>query len=147
MEMLNIRSIARHQQLVKVDPVEISDGHSRVRIRVSASESGGASLVHAVTAAGASIDTAPTATVDGTSMVVKSEGLGRFRRGHPARAEEAVRPGDVVSEGQPLALLQMGDVYSSVNSPVAGTVESVMVKDGQRIDYGMPPFRLKQEGH
>ena len=47
-----------------------------------------------------------------------------------------VKPGDVVKEGQTLAILEAMKMENEVVSHVAGTVKAVYVKEGQEVDSG-----------
>ena len=47
-----------------------------------------------------------------------------------------VKPGDAVEEGQPLVIIESMKMEMPVESPAAGTVESVTVTEGQPVDEG-----------
>lgn len=148
METSDIRHIARHQHLRKVDLVEVNDGRNRVRILVHAADIGASQHIGAVSQVAARLPTTVPVTDSGAPCVkIKAESLGILRRVHPSRPETRVEPGDAVVKGQPLALLQVGDAYTSVCAPSSGVVESVLAEEGQRIDYGTPLFLLKSGGH
>jgi acetyl-CoA carboxylase biotin carboxyl carrier protein len=143
METSDIRDIARQQHLRKVDLVELNDGRSWVRIRVRAANAGPSQHAGAVSHP-VSVPAPGSAT---QVITVKATSLGILRCAHPSRPQMRIESGDAVVEGQPLALLQVGDAYTSVSAPSAGIVEGVLAEEGQRIDYGMPLFLLKIAGH
>ena len=141
MESPNVREIARHQHLRQVELVELRDGQSHVRIVIRASradvrqshpEQPGRSQASGVSAPGPA-----------EGVIVKSEGLGVLRLSHPMRVPVCVQPGDTVVAGQTMALLQLGDVYTAVVAPREGIIDTVLVSEGERIDFGKPLFRLK----
>jgi len=47
-----------------------------------------------------------------------------------------VKPGDTVEEGQTLVIIESMKMEMPVESPKAGTVESVVVAEGQPVDEG-----------
>lgn len=47
-----------------------------------------------------------------------------------------VRPGDAVSKGQPLILIDSMKVEFEVKSPRTGTVDKVLVKEGKQLEMG-----------
>ena len=47
-----------------------------------------------------------------------------------------VKPGDAVEEGQPLVIIESMKMEMPVESPAAGTVESVTVTEGQPVEEG-----------
>ena len=53
-----------------------------------------------------------------------------------------VKVGDVVSEGQTVAILESMNMEMPVESPVAGTVTAVLVKEGASVEEGAPLVEL-----
>jgi acetyl-CoA carboxylase biotin carboxyl carrier protein len=49
-----------------------------------------------------------------------------------------VKPGDRVSEGQTLLIIEAMKVMNPIKSPRAGTVRSVLVKNAEPVEYGQP---------
>jgi acetyl-CoA carboxylase biotin carboxyl carrier protein len=47
-----------------------------------------------------------------------------------------VKAGDTVAEGQPLVIIESMKMEMPVESPAAGTVESVAVTEGQPVEEG-----------
>lgn len=118
-----IRQIARQQRQRCVEIVcSATEGHS-VRIRIAPD------------------DTAPVPAKP-ERIIVRSENLGNAVLGGPLVPGSVWQPGDCVDEGQVLALVELGDERRAVLSPAQATVNAVLVKAGQRVDYGMPLFEL-----
>lgn len=132
MDIADIREFARHQHLRGVEMVEIREDQRLVRIRVAAA--------HPLPDEAAPVP--PTQAPHAEGLTARSEALGLLRRSHPVRLPTAIEVGDAVDEGQLLALLELGDTLTAVNAPGRGIVESVLAEEGQRVDYGMPLFRL-----
>lgn len=51
---------------------------------------------------------------------------------------EFVKPGDKVSEGQTLLLIEAMKTFNPVHAPKSGTVTSILVADGQPIEFDQP---------
>ncbi len=54
----------------------------------------------------------------------------------------AVKPGDKVTVGQQLCALEAMKMKNAIRSPREGTIASVEVQDGQRVNYGEVLFRF-----
>lgn len=55
-----------------------------------------------------------------------------------------VNKGDLVSEGQPVAIIEAMKMETNIISPVAGTVKSILVKEGQQVVAGELVFELEK---
>ena len=53
-----------------------------------------------------------------------------------------VKVGDTVTEGQTVVILESMKMEMPVESPSAGTVSSVLVKEGQSVEEGAPLVEL-----
>lgn len=134
--MLNsdqIREIARHQRLRGVEVVGVKGDHGSVSIRIAA----------AVTAAASGNPGAAVPLVVATKAItVRSDRLGTvILSGRPDLAKP-LQGGDAVDKGQVLALVELGEEAGAVVAPANGILGAVLVRDGQRADYGMPMFEL-----
>ena len=54
-----------------------------------------------------------------------------------------VRLGEAVSEGQPLLIIEAMKVMNPIPAPEAGTVEAILINDGQPVEYGEPLLVLR----
>jgi len=54
-----------------------------------------------------------------------------------------VQPGDTVSEGQTLMIIEAMKVMNALPSPRAGRVVQVLVQDGQPVEFGEPLLILE----
>ncbi|CAN7376279.1 hypothetical protein LJR039_002148 [Pseudorhodoferax sp. LjRoot39] len=89
------------------------------------------------------VATLPAAAPPAEPMAVRARATGLWRGAHPLRPQERCAPGQQLAAGQAIGLLQVGCAYLAVTTPVAGTVQAVLVQDGARVDYGMPLLYLK----
>ena len=66
--------------------------------------------------------------------------VGTFYRRPAADAEPFVSPGDIVSEGDTLCLIEAMKVMNEINAEEAGRVRRVLADDGEAVEYGQPLF-------
>jgi acetyl/propionyl-CoA carboxylase alpha subunit/acetyl-CoA carboxylase carboxyltransferase component len=85
--------------------------------------------------------------VDGVSHTLTRDDGGLVRCDWPAFVVSlSVAPGDVVREGDPLAVLESMKMESTVSAPFAGVVTSVEVTANTQVDAGTPLLRIRSTG-
>ncbi len=57
-----------------------------------------------------------------------------------------VRPGDTVTYGQPLLVLEAMKMKNHIRAPIEGTVTAVHVREGEQVAYGTPLVELQGRG-
>lgn len=77
--------------------------------------------------------------------VVTASSVGAFLHAHPLHEAPVVRPGERVTAGQDLGLLQIGPLLLPVDAPVAGRVSLVHVETGRAVGYGTALFDLRAD--
>ncbi len=126
-----IRRLAALLQETGLGEIEYSEGDLRIRIaRAGAGAPAAASpALAAAVEVEASDDHAPedavTAPMVGTVYVSPEPGAAPF-----------VRPGDVVTEGQTLLLIEAMKTFNPIRAPRAGRVMRVLVADTTPVEYG-----------
>lgn len=75
--------------------------------------------------------------------VVKSPLVGVFYCASSPEAEPYVTKGDVVKKGQVLGIVEAMKLMNEIECEFEGTVEEVLVTNGQMVEYGQPLFRIK----
>ena len=58
-------------------------------------------------------------------------------------AEPFVKTGDKVKKGQTLLIIEAMKVMNPIPAPEAGTVEAILINDGQPVEYGEPLLVLR----
>jgi acetyl-CoA carboxylase biotin carboxyl carrier protein len=69
---------------------------------------------------------------------VKSPMVGTVYLSSQPGAAPFVKPGDRVSAGQTLMIVEAMKVMNPIAAPRAGAVKSVLVDDGAPVEYGQP---------
>lgn len=87
------------------------------------------------------VDTLPT-TVERAPTMVTAHLVGIF---HPA-PKEPVAEGMIIRDRQVLGQIESMRLMNDCVAPSAGKIVSVLVEDGQPVEYGQPLFLIDPEG-
>ena len=116
-----------------------------------------ASASPAETKASAPVDPEPTITpseepapaaeppVPDGYHAIRSPMVGTFYRRPSPEAAPFVEPGTKVGAGDPLCLIEVMKLYTTVESTVHGTVASVLAEDGSLVEFNQQLFSIKVE--
>ena len=69
--------------------------------------------------------------------------MGTFYAGPSPEGEPFVKVGDQVKKGQVLGIIEAMKLMNEVESDYDGTVEAVLVKNEQMVEYGQPLFVIR----
>ncbi|MDH3681826.1 MAG: ATP-grasp domain-containing protein [Acidimicrobiia bacterium] len=84
--------------------------------------------------------------VDGIALRVSRDAAGLVRTPAPALVVSiAVEPGDVVADGEAVAVVESMKMETALTSPIAGTVREVYVTANTQVDAGTPLLRLDSD--
>ena len=72
----------------------------------------------------------------------KSPMVGVFYASDQEGGEPLTKPGDQVKEGQVLGIVEAMKLMNEIKAEYSGTVEEVLVENGQMVEYGQPLFRI-----
>ena len=144
-----------------IDTVEIRRGGTRVRISktpppapvrteaeaepvagavASAASGDGASAAPAAsTVAG---DSAAREQAAATLVEIKSPMVGTFYRAGAPGAPPYVDTGQRISEGDTLCIIEAMKLMNEFESDISGTIEEILVEDGEPVEYGQVLFRV-----
>ncbi len=77
-------------------------------------------------------------------ITVESPMVGTFYRAPAPTAEPFVREGDLVSKGTVLCIIEAMKLMNEIEAEVSGRVASIVVENGQPVEYGQPLLLLEQ---
>jgi acetyl-CoA carboxylase biotin carboxyl carrier protein len=97
------------------------------------------SLRRPVNAAPSASAAASGAQAEPTTLAIASPLVGIFR--------PSVTPGDAVEPGQSIGAIEALGMPTSVEAPQSGTVEDLLVADGDAVEYGQPLLILRRTPH
>ncbi|MGE0724126.1 MAG: acetyl-CoA carboxylase biotin carboxyl carrier protein [Alphaproteobacteria bacterium] len=131
-----VRTLARLLDETGLTEIEAQSGDQRIRVARQPAAVAGAA--HAAPAA-----PAEAAAPSGAAQVehpgaVKSPMVGTVYLSSQPGAAPFVRPGDRVSAGQTLMIVEAMKVMNPIAAARAGTVKAVLVDDGAPVEYGQP---------
>ena len=80
-----------------------------------------------------------------TGVLVESPSVGLFWRAPSPGAPPFVEPGNRVSVGDTLAIVEVMKLMNHIGAPAAGTVSAILAENGARVDYGQPLIAIDPE--
>jgi acetyl-CoA carboxylase biotin carboxyl carrier protein len=133
-----IRELANLLTETGLTEIEVEHDTTRIRVaRTPAPVAQVASVTAAVTPAPKSEPAAPASAKSQTGAVLSPMVGTAFRAPEPG-GKPYVEIGDRVREGQTLLIVEAMKTMNQIPAPRAGIVTSVLVEDGQPVEYGEP---------
>ena len=83
----------------------------------------------------------PAAAEDGE--VIASPIVGTFYRAPSPDSPPFVNVGDTVGPETVVCIVEAMKVFNEIKAECAGTIEKVMVRNGESVEYGQPMFRVR----
>ena len=78
--------------------------------------------------------------------LVKSPIVGTFYRANAPDAKAFANPGDRVTKGQVLCIVEAMKLMNEIESDSDGEILEVLVANGQPVEYGEPLFKIRTSG-
>ncbi len=75
--------------------------------------------------------------------IVTSPMVGTFYRAASPEAQAFVEIGSVVKSGAPLCIIEAMKLMNEVESELGGRIVSILVENGQPVEYGEPLFHIE----
>jgi acetyl-CoA carboxylase biotin carboxyl carrier protein len=75
---------------------------------------------------------------------VKSPMVGTFYRAPSPEADPYVEVGDAVKEDTTICIIEAMKVMNEIKAEMEGTVQEILVSNGEAVEYGQPLFLLKR---
>jgi acetyl-CoA carboxylase biotin carboxyl carrier protein len=148
---MDLRKLKKLIDLVQesgIGEIEITEGEEKVRI----SRQGPAAPAPLVMAAPAAIAVpaggpaaaAPAAAPEAPKgHTLKSPMVGTFYRAPSPGAPPFVEVGQSVTKGQTLCIIEAMKLLNEIESDASGVVKSILVENGQPVEYGQPLFVIE----
>jgi acetyl-CoA carboxylase biotin carboxyl carrier protein len=134
-----IRSLATLLNENNLSEIEIEQ--QGIRVRVARNLTYNAAFASAIPAAGYNLGPgapAPAAAAERHPGTVTSPMVGTAYRAPEPGAASFVEIGTVVREGQTLLIVEAMKTMNQIPAPKAGKVVSILVENGQPVEYGEP---------
>ena len=78
-------------------------------------------------------------------VTIRSPMVGTFYRAPSPDADPFVEEGDVVQEGDVLCIIEAMKVMNEIKAEFSGTIEKIVVENGQAVEYGEVLFLVRPE--
>jgi acetyl-CoA carboxylase biotin carboxyl carrier protein len=85
----------------------------------------------------------PVETSDAGLHIVKAPLVGTFYGSPAPGAEPFVSPGDHVSKGQVIGIVEAMKLMNEIESDAAGEIVKCLVSNGQPVEYGQPLYSIR----
>ena len=139
-----------------IEELELEKSGVRLRIRRASNHAGPMTLAAAAAAAAATAGaelpaiSVPAASaevvqaVEGDLFYIKSPIVGTFYQSPSPTSEAFVSVGDFIDKGAVVCIIEAMKLMNEIEADVAGEVVSVLVENGQPVEYGERLFAIRQ---
>lgn len=154
--MLDIEKIRQLVEMMVTNDVAemtLRDGELEVKLRRSNSNPGGAPSISVQPRGGAGAgqnpETVPAVTSDEEAgedvelVAIKSPMVGTFYAAPDPESSAYVQVGSQVTPGTVVCVLEAMKVFSEIKAEVAGTIERILVKNAEPVEYGQSLFLVR----
>jgi acetyl-CoA carboxylase biotin carboxyl carrier protein len=151
---MDLRKLKKLIDLVQesgIAELEITEGEEKVRISragnavqtaVMTMPQATTMMAAAPAAAAAAPAAAPETPAEPEGHVVKSPMVGTFYRSSAPGAKPFVEIGQSVNAGETLCIIEAMKLLNEIEADQGGVVKSVLVENGQPVEYGQPLFLI-----
>ena len=142
-EIHRLIELMNENELLELELVEDSK-----KIRLKKKYDGGPKVIAAPMAA-APVPQQPVAATPAAAPVaagtveIKSPMVGTFYRSSNPESPPYVDEGDQVTEETAVCIVEAMKVFNEIKAEVEGTIVSILVENGQTVEYGQPMFLVK----
>lgn len=153
MDLRKLKTLIELVEQSGIAELEITEGEEKVRISRSSPQTQQVlmttqtmpAMTQQMQSPSASAVSAPAVPGPAAAPVVeghtvKSPMVGTFYRTSAPGADAYVKIGDTVTEGQTLCIIEAMKLLNEIESDKAGVVKSILVENGQPVEYGQPLF-------
>lgn len=148
-----MRKIRRLVELMKehdLNEIDLRQGDMRIQLRRGATPPAAAAPPEPAAPAvqAASPTTAPqvAATTEEHIVVIKSPMVGTFYAAPDPDSPPFVKVGDHVGPETTVCIVEAMKVFNQIPAEVSGKVVSVLVENGEPVEYGQPLFKVDTRG-
>ncbi len=148
MDLKEIKAVLKLIHETDVEEIELEQDGRRIRIRRRglpqvASLAGNSVVSAPLTQVTLPVTGAPDARETTNLTTVESPMVGTFYRAPAPGADPYVREGDKVERGTVLCIIEAMKLMNEIEAEVSGKVHSILIENGQPVEYGQPLFLLE----
>ncbi|MGD0941432.1 MAG: acetyl-CoA carboxylase biotin carboxyl carrier protein [Terracidiphilus sp.] len=153
----DLKQLIEFLKQYQVAEFDLDRGDLKIRLKFNPPESpvGLGDLARAVAAAAPAVK-APAAVVSSEPVaaapidadevglhIVKAPLVGTFYSSPAPGAEQFVSPGDRVTKGQVIGIVEAMKLMNEIESDAAGEIVKCLVSSGQPVEYGQPLYSIR----
>lgn len=79
-----------------------------------------------------------------TVKTINAPFVGTFYTSEQPDKAPLIKPGDTVEKGQAVGIIEAMKMMNEVKSDVSGTIDQILVTNGDAVEYDQPLFSLKE---
>ena len=147
---MNIKELRELIELIEQSNIEEFEmERSGVRIRISKSLTGPVVAQAPIVAKTPSTDSSERIQIEGApekeepNHIFTAPIVGTFYLTPKPDAEPFVKPGDHVTEGTVLCIIEAMKIFNQIECEVEGDIIRILVENGQPVEYGQPLFEIQ----
>jgi acetyl-CoA carboxylase biotin carboxyl carrier protein len=145
---MDLRKLKKLIDLVEesgITELEVTEGEEKVRIAKNNPQAMPqvSSMPMAMPVAAAPVPAAEPAAAVEEGYVIKAPMVGTFYRSSAPGAKPFVDVGQKVAVGDTLCVIEAMKLMNEIETDHAGTVKSILVENGQPVEYGEPLFIIE----
>jgi acetyl-CoA carboxylase biotin carboxyl carrier protein len=151
-DIADLKELIEFLKKYQVAEFDLDRGDLKIRLKFNQPESSTAGLsdlarllgsARSATAAPAAAPAAPAADSDAGLHIVKSPLVGTFY-GSPSPGSAAfVAPGDHVTKGQVIGIVEAMKLMNEIESDATGEIVKCLASDDQPVEFGQPLFSIR----
>ncbi len=150
MDLRKVKTLIDLVQQSGIAELEITEGEEKVRISRSGMPGTQFMAPMPVTTMALPMEgaapapaAAPAAAAEPSGHTLKSPMVGTFYRSPSPGSPAFVEVGQTVSKGQTLCIIEAMKLLNEIESDASGVIKSIMVENGQPVEYGQPLFVIE----
>ena len=151
MDLRKLKTLIDLVQNSGISELEISEGEEKIRISKQLTHQQAATMISMPTGnpngmmASGAVSPAPTfaaepVVAEPEGHVMKAPMVGTFYRTSSPGAASFVEVGQNVKAGDTLCIIEAMKLMNEIEADVSGTVKSILVENGEAVEYGQPMF-------
>lgn len=143
----------------ELNEVSIEEGDFKLKVKKTSDAPAGSAPIHyqmpaqssnpapqpAASAPAASSAPAESKDASADGDVVKSPIVGTFYGAPSPDSDPFVTVGDRIEKGQTLCIVEAMKIMNEIEAEFAGTVQKILVKDAQPVEFDQPLFIIKKD--
>lgn len=138
MDLDLIEKLLRLLEQSSINELEVSENGVRIRVAKTPRAAAPVTDPSPVVSASAPVAITPPTTVSGSEHIIVAGLVGTFYRAPAPGADPYIREGEMVEEGQTLALVEAMKMLNPVEADCAGRVKQILVDDATPVVAGAP---------